>query len=829
MQTELAKEESVKRRLEYEDKIAQIDAQQKVDDKNYNGPKVNVEATGQVGTYNGQRDQNGNLVQTGTLEYSYNKDATIDIVNALASTEGLGELTKASFVDEKQGPLITQALANAGFSPEQIESIKTQLEAILADDDQAKEFLGLIRDHTADIASKEALEQAQARETLGNSNEFNNLTADSQQSAVNAYLKATPEIQEQIDERIGAGEDLTDVYKDLKLATDDLILKTQVLDQTIDKLDEDVDEVEFENLTKFLNSTKIKGLSDQLLDVEEAAQDVAEAILRFDDACQDVSENYNDWMHALKHGTIQDQANAVAELNDAYMDLLDLDAGDQFAGLSDEFLRSEKNLDLMKAAAEGSEKAYSELMLAAQQDILGQVGLDTADFDAKFDQINNNIQNGLKKIEIGAFIDDTQALQSMNELINAADMTADQATALLASMGVDAEVEQVTVPKKDKKEMISAEPEITYEKAEVPTIAQDALGGATVNNTTVQVPHINYKPVKATDVEEGEDTATMLRVKSARKSSGGGFKYTHSNHGGGSGGSKGGGSKSTKKTVQKPKEHVKNVSEKDRYHNIKEQIEDLNTEMDRLNKNKDRAYGKDRIKYMDQEIDRTKQQIDLTQKYIKEIKAYAKEDKKALEKSLAEIGMSQKEIADQFGPDGVLKDYEGLLDAIQKKFDETATASYNNAIDAYNRAVEAFNNSAQDDAAKETFDNAKNALDAAKEVYDKQKEQYQQQLDNLKQYEDTINLWQEKRQEEIDQMNDLADRLIEKAGYKFEIKLDLDQDVIDHLSWLYDNLGDSADKAVDRIANLTSQLALNRKAINDNVDSIKEMVSELSE
>jgi len=42
-------------------------------------------------------------------------------------------------------------------------------------------------------------------------------------------------------------------------------------------------------------------------------------------------------------------------------------------------------------------------------------------------------------------------------------------------------------------------------------------------------------------------------------------------------------------------------------------------------------------------------------------------------------------------------------------------------------------------------------------------------------------LWQEKRQEEIDQMNDLADKMLDKDAYKLEIKLDFNEDVLEHL------------------------------------------------
>jgi len=58
----------------------------------------------------------------------------------------------------------------------------------------------------------------------------------------------------------------------------------------------------------------------------------------------------------------------------------------------------------------------------------------------------------------------------MNELINAADMTAAQASDLLASMGVDAEIEQVNVPEDKKDTFVDAVPTITEEKISGPVL-----------------------------------------------------------------------------------------------------------------------------------------------------------------------------------------------------------------------------------------------------------------------------------------------------------------------------------------------------------------------
>ena len=740
------------------------------------------------------------------------------------------------------------------------------------------------------------------------------------------------------------------------------------------EVDADVDEEELERLSDYIsdNAEEIDGLSDHLKTCRSEAKKVAHAILRFDDAIQDVTEHYDDWSDALKKGTMQDAANAAAEMTDAYGDLLDID-GSQ---LSADFLQNAENLELMKQATEGSEEAYKQLQAAANEDIITHLEFAPEDLTEFYNQLDNVQQlladQNFPDLEVGANLDTGNFLQSLTDMVNAAHMTEEEATAYLANMGIDAEVK--TVPAETTTVNTGRQ---YWEPAEYAAGTPISTGGEEEPSSYTPLRMTKpgrWVPVDESHEEQASPSAFSLEVTSAHKSSGGGFKFSNSNHGGGSGGGGGGGGrgscfaagtlittqnnykniedietgdivlsynektnkneysevvqtmihfvyekiynlfvknekitatgihrflitrknkrkwipasdlkvgdlvllangelqeiskidtevkpltvynfevsnthnyyvgenqilahnkggggggKAKKKKTEKPKEKKENIKEKDRYHNIKEQIEDLNTEMERLEKNKDRAYGKDRIKYMDQEIDRTKKQIDLTKKYIKEIKDYAKQDKAALEKTLKEIGMSDKQIAAQFDENGVLKDYEALLEAIQDKFDKTATKAYNKAIDDYNKAVEVFNASDQGDAATEAFDKAKEALEKAEETYDKQKENYDKQLDSLSQYEDTMNLLQEKQQELIDQMNDLFDKALELASYKIEIQLDVNDRDLEHLQWLYDNIGESADRVADRIANLNKQAEVSVKNIKANADGIRNIFSDL--
>lgn len=245
--------------------------------------------------------------------------------------------------------------------------------------------------------------------------------------------KIADEIQKIVKETNNADQEtdaLTEQYKEL----------AHVIYEGMFPTDEDIDTEALQTLSETIQDIADESdeLSDDLIKNANDAEDVAESILRFDDAIVDVVDNYDDWMAALTSDAVQDQVAVFDELKDAYSDLLDLDG----ASLSEEFLSSTENLDRMKAAIDGDVEAYDELMQLAQQDIAAQVHLDTTQFQNNFDQLMKLYYFGqdLGDMEIGASLNNSDFLAGLSQMVNAANMTAQQATDYLSSMGVDAEV-----------------------------------------------------------------------------------------------------------------------------------------------------------------------------------------------------------------------------------------------------------------------------------------------------------------------------------------------------------------------------------------------------
>ena len=129
-------------------------------------------------------------------------------------------------------------------------------------------------------------------------------------------------------------------------------------------------------------------------------------------------------------------------MNNVYGDLLDLADG---TDLSAAFTADPENLDLLKQAMEGDVDAYDELAARAAQDILVQAGFDEEQALASYNQVQGLLDAGnFDDIEIGAAINIDGLEETLNGIIQAAGMTAEQAESFLASMGIDAELESTS-------------------------------------------------------------------------------------------------------------------------------------------------------------------------------------------------------------------------------------------------------------------------------------------------------------------------------------------------------------------------------------------------
>ena len=495
--------------------------------------------------------------------------------------------------------------------------------------------------------------------------------------------------------------------------------------------DEEIDTEDLEKLSDYLEQSadKIDGLADGLDSADY--DEVAESLLRYKDAVEEINENYDDWLDTLENGDIMDQAETIDEMRDAMGDLLDL----PYDSLSDDFVTNAENMDLMRRAAEGDEEAYNELAEAAGKDILAQVGIDDAQFEADKANIISQIESFTGQdwddIEVGAELNDANFLAALTNMVNAAGMTADQATDYLSSMGVDAKVVEKKVPKENKQELIDVVPHIDSVPAPVPEIAADG----SVSFTNVPVPVITFEGQKSTATATSQEGVTSLEVTAANKKSGGGFK--HQNIGGGGGKSGGGGGKGGKgkkgggkgKKVQPAK---KKEIKKDPYHDVNRQLGIVEDNLKKLQKEEKKLTGK---QYLDNLV-KQNQQLEKQRKLIKQKADIA----------TAEVKRQQQELSRNYGfgfnSDGDISNYFSVLAKYQQQVE-----------DLYNKAQKkpSEDNNAKYQKATEDYDAMMKAIDA---------------------YEKDLDIYNKQIQDDLDALNDMIENNIKRFNYTIDLHLD---------------------------------------------------------
>lgn len=521
------------------------------------------------------------------------------------------------------------------------------------------------------------------------------------------------------------------------------------------ELDEDIDADRVKDVTDQIQDMAEASdeLADSLKDDDKEAKKIAAQLERYNSAVEDVVDNYDDWLAALKDisksgGTILDP-DLLKEIGNAMSDMLNIDAD----SLSTEFLSNAENLQLMKEAAEGSTDAYEKLRQAAQEDILAHCEIvNEEEFQTALANLNNQIDTiNLKDIEIGADLYGYENfISACEDMINAAGMTAQQATDYLSSMGVDAEVETVPSEQTDTHQYTSVKSSVT------PTYFW-GTDPATGNRMRYSFPNVQTEIIPVEESTTSTTTATALKVTSAKKSSGGNFKINNnksSNAKSNSGKrSSGGGGGSSKPQEHNNEDYKDPTDEKDRYHVIKNQLEDLTSQYDRISKAKDKAFGSARLANLNKEIAAQKKLTQANKQYLDEIESYLAQDKGTMS-SYGAI----------FDNNGTILNYDELV---------------KQQVDAYNRAVDTFNAAYTDD------EGAKTAFEAAQDVYDK----FQ---DALSQYEETQDLFNEQTQTYIDSLNAERELLLERTQLQVELKVNVEEDALNFLQYALDNIENKA-------------------------------------
>ena len=504
----------------------------------------------------------------------------------------------------------------------------------------------------------------------------------------------------------------------------------------------------------------------------KALVEMAKDQLRFDRAVENSRKNMKQWKQdlqiAAKTGHLASES--AEQMAEAYGDLLDID-GDL---LPSSFLKDTENLKLMEKALKGNEEAYQSLLDKSRQAIAMKIGLDDTAFQNGFNDLLSKYYQAqsLDDIRVGASLDNAGFLQGLTDMVNAANMTAAEATSYLASMGVDAEVVEEPTVSEDTQTYVSATPNISWHSS---AGTNPVTGGPALYT----FPEVSYSTSTETIPTSKTTTGVALRVTSANKSSGGAVK-----HGGSSAaaspskGGSGGGSKKEPKYAEK-----KNTSDKTRYHTLQNQLEDLTAEYDALADASDRAFGQAKLDAIDAEIKKTDELIDKQEEYLQAIQSDLPVDKSVMTAYYNDtIGGP----AMQFDENGNISNYDQIQDAMFNKY---------NAMTAYD----------EESLEWQTFE-----------------KKYEQLEKYIEQYEETYDLLREEEANYQDLLNQRIDLELEKVEYKVEIQLEVPENQKEVIEYQLGRIEDDAKKTGEALALLTEQaemtydqILINKQGLND--------------
>ena len=504
----------------------------------------------------------------------------------------------------------------------------------------------------------------------------------------------------------------------------------------------------------------------------KALAEMAKDQLRWNKAVDKAKDSMDDWKKAIQKGNV---AEYMDEIKEAYGNILDID-GDL---LSDSFASSADNLKLMEEAMSGNEESYQTLLDMARQEIATKIGIDDAEFQTGFNDLMAKYYEGqsLDDLEVGASLDNQGFLDGLTQMVNAAGMTADQATSYLASMGVDATVkpgEPATVTDKVAQGAIAT---VTQVPGTASTITPDGSGGITVTDVPVSYPSISYEAGPEVEVSK-QTTGVGLEVTSANKSSGGAVK----NAGGGGGGSKGGGGGGGKKSEKKKVDKVKKSAVVKRYKRVDDKIDDKQNAAEKASRAMDKMYGNSRIKQMQKYNQLLQEEIGLLEAKKQEAEDYLKIDEKDLQSSLddalKQAGFS-KSLNFEIDSDGLITNYEEVMTKLWAELDRQITKA-NNAGGATEEQ-------------QEKIDELQAKIDAVTEA--------------VEQYDETRELIEDIENDMAEKALELYDNQLEALSYEIELNLEVSDDSLALIEFQLSQIEDNAFKAAEAINLMGSQAA----------------------
>lgn len=588
------------------------------------------------------------------------------------------------------------------------------------------------------------------------------------------------------DEQIGDLLDEVDMSKNAFDRMSQSTFESSPIQDQADAIEQEIQALKDSGDASEDTANKIADLRQEYEDLGETSQDITAYNVQMNKGLSNLGDSWEDLGKILKNDAAKGTADyyeALGQLDDIMSDILNIDTG----VLSDGFYQNADALDAMERAANGDVDAIDDLRAIAAQDIIIHLDVQNITPEDKDYLINNELLPMLGEFQalldgqpLGATVDvDTNPfLIKLNQLLKDGQLTADQVSNILSSIGMDATITEV-----------QSDPVWNETKIKWPRFQQDPETG--VIQPTGDYDEISmFTEAQSSFPQITGTTYTGPGVQTVGYNSGGGGRKNSGSGGsgkkGGSGGSGGGGS-SAKAYEPKTKDAVED--EVDRYERVNAELDTLSNRLDKVAEEQDRLAGFDIADNISEQIGLIKEQIKWENEKLKIQKQEAQE--------------YRDQLASQYG---IAYDAEGHI----TNYAET----YKRLLDNLNGLINQYNATTTEEG-QEALDKQ---IKAAQDNFDK----YNDLIEKYDKLNSNSILETEKDIEDFyDKIEDLQIEAFKKAVDAVDNIKDLQESLIDFNAVFTGLDSDSPFRdMITSLDNLKTYWDVNTKAVDDYYDEL---------
>ena len=483
----------------------------------------------------------------------------------------------------------------------------------------------------------------------------------------------------------------------------------------------------------------LQQLRDEYTSLADEAKDVTAQNIRMNQGVEDLADVWEEYGNIITDDASKGTADyyeAIGQLDEAMSDILNIDVGT----LSNDFYENAEAVEAMGRAAEGDMSAIDDLHNLAAQDIITHMeiapveGMDAEATRAELLSLQQELQAQLDAtpLEARADVDVSDYTNKLNQMILDGQITAEQASSALSSMGISGELTYV--------DATGQVPIVTYTRQGDASI-QDFIDGKSdsfsITSAVTGYTEVPMKVPQFTGTHYTGSGISGIGSRSAGRSGGGGGGSGKKGGGGGSG--------SSKKYEPKTKDPVKD--ELDRYERVDTQLDALGNDFEKIADEQDRLLGDDLAKNMAKQIDLLKEQV------------YWQQEKLEIQKD--EAAEYRNQLASQYG---VTFNDEGFITNYADRY-KAYLNNLNNLINQYNATTTEAGQEALDkqiEDAQEAFDEFNDLIDNYDDLISNQIKDSEAQIESFYDQIEDLQIEAFNRVvETVDNIKDIQETLID--------------------------------------------------------------------